>query len=52
MSNNAPISVTYSDGIGPEIIEASPHIIKESGARIENLCTFDGKPSYSLAQGQ
>jgi isocitrate/isopropylmalate dehydrogenase len=52
MSNNAPITVAYGDGIGCEIMEASLQTIKEAGERIENLRTFDGTPGYSLAQGQ
>jgi isocitrate/isopropylmalate dehydrogenase len=52
MPNNAPITVAYCDGIGREIMEASLHIMKKAGARIENLGTFDGKPGNSLAQGQ
>src|SRR5258708_5499487 len=35
MSNSSPITVAYGDGIGPEIMEASLHVIKEAGARIE-----------------
>src|ERR1700738_355971 len=35
MSNLAPITVAHGDGIGPEIMEASLHIIKEAGARIQ-----------------
>ncbi|GAC1615347.1 MAG: NADP-dependent isocitrate dehydrogenase [Ktedonobacteraceae bacterium] len=35
MANNTPITVAYGDGIGPEIMEATLHIIKAAGARIE-----------------
>src|SRR2546425_6117024 len=35
MSNNTPITVAYGDGIGPEIMAATLHIIKEAGARID-----------------
>src|SRR5258708_1270487 len=35
MSNLVPITVAHGDGIGPEIMEASVHIIKEGGARIQ-----------------
>src|ERR1700687_6116192 len=35
MSNLAPITVAHGDGIGPEIMEASLHVIKEAGARID-----------------
>jgi len=35
MTKNTPITVAYGDGIGPEIMEATLHIIKEAGARID-----------------
>ncbi len=35
MSNNVPITVAHGDGIGPEIMAATLHILKEAGARIE-----------------
>lgn len=35
MSNNTPITVAYGDGIGPEIMDATLHIIQEAGARID-----------------
>ncbi len=35
MSNNTPITVAYGDGIGPEIMDATLHIIAEAGARID-----------------
>src|ERR1700704_2569654 len=35
MSNLSPITVAYGDGIGPEIMDACLHVIKEAGARIE-----------------
>jgi isocitrate dehydrogenase len=35
MQPNIPITVAYGDGIGPEIMEATLHIINEAGARIE-----------------
>src|SRR5438552_7122098 len=34
MSNNTPITVAYGDGIGPEIMDATMHMIKEAGALI------------------
>src|SRR5205809_3483446 len=34
MATNTPITVAYGDGIGPEIMDATLHIIKEAGARI------------------
>src|SRR5690242_11561823 len=35
MEKNTPITVAHGDGIGPEIMDATLHIIKEAGARIE-----------------
>ncbi|MFM9905838.1 MAG: NADP-dependent isocitrate dehydrogenase [Pyrinomonadaceae bacterium] len=32
---NVPITVAHGDGIGPEIMEATLHILKEAGARID-----------------
>jgi isocitrate dehydrogenase len=32
---NVPITVAHGDGIGPEIMDATLHIIKEAGARID-----------------
>jgi hypothetical protein len=39
MSNVTPVTVTYGEGIGPEIMAASLHVIQEAGARfqIENI---------------
>ena len=34
MANNTPITVAYGDGIGPEIMDATLHIIQAAGARI------------------
>jgi isocitrate dehydrogenase len=34
MQPNTPITVAYGDGIGPEIMDATLHIIQEAGARI------------------
>lgn len=33
--SNVPITVAYGDGIGPEIMAATLHIIKEAGARLD-----------------
>lgn len=33
--SNVPITVAKGDGIGPEIMDATLHILKEAGARIE-----------------
>jgi isocitrate dehydrogenase len=35
VAGNTPITVAYGDGIGPEIMEASLHILKEAGARLD-----------------
>ncbi len=35
MANSTPITVAHGDGIGPEIMEASLHILKEGGARLD-----------------
>ncbi|MFN3322012.1 MAG: NADP-dependent isocitrate dehydrogenase [Bryobacteraceae bacterium] len=35
MATNTPITVAHGDGIGPEIMEATLHILKEAGARID-----------------
>jgi isocitrate dehydrogenase len=35
MSNNVPITVAHGDGIGPEIMAASLHILQEAGAAID-----------------
>jgi isocitrate dehydrogenase len=35
MSQNVPITVAYGDGIGPEIMSATLHILREGGARID-----------------
>ena len=34
--SNVPITVAHGDGIGPEIMAATLHILKEAGARIES----------------
>src|SRR6516225_10783616 len=35
MANKTPITVAHGDGIGPEIMAATLHIIQEAGARID-----------------
>ena len=35
MAKLTPITVAHGDGIGPEIMEATLHILKEAGARIK-----------------
>jgi isocitrate dehydrogenase len=34
-SKNVPITVAHGDGIGPEIMDATLHILKQAGARID-----------------
>jgi isocitrate dehydrogenase len=34
-SKNVPITVAHGDGIGPEIMDATLHILKQAGAQIE-----------------
>ncbi|MDR3709158.1 MAG: NADP-dependent isocitrate dehydrogenase [Capsulimonadaceae bacterium] len=35
MPENTPITVAHGDGIGPEIMDATLHILREAGARID-----------------
>jgi isocitrate dehydrogenase len=35
MSGKIPVAVAYGDGIGPEIMEATLHILKEAGANLD-----------------
>jgi isocitrate dehydrogenase len=35
MAQNTPITVAHGDGIGPEIMEATLHILKEAGAQLD-----------------
>ncbi len=35
MSQKTPVTVAHGDGIGPEIMEASLHMIQEAGAQLE-----------------
>jgi isocitrate dehydrogenase len=63
MSTNVPITVAHGDGIGPQIMEASLHIVQEAGARID-LETIEigekiylrgnssGAAGYTLSLGQ
>jgi isocitrate dehydrogenase len=45
-SNSVPITVAYGDGIGPEIMAASLHIIEAAGARIEPETIEIGEKVY------
>src|SRR5258708_8058989 len=46
MSTATPITVAYGDGIGPEIMTATLHILKEAGARIETEVIEIGEKVY------
>jgi isocitrate dehydrogenase len=46
MSQNVPITVAHGDGIGPEIMEASLHILKAAGARIDIETVQVGEKMY------
>jgi isocitrate dehydrogenase len=51
MSHATRIKAAYGDGIGPEIMAASLHIIQSAGMRIETeVC--DGVARYTPAQSQ
>jgi isocitrate dehydrogenase len=45
-SNLVPITVAHGDGIGPEIMAACLHILKEAGARIEPETIEIGEKVY------
>jgi isocitrate dehydrogenase len=44
--SNVPICVAYGDGIGPEIMNASLHILREAGARIDIEEVMVGEKVY------
>ncbi len=46
MASATPITVAYGDGIGPEIMEATLHIIEEAGARLEKHVIEIGEKQY------
>jgi isocitrate dehydrogenase len=46
MSNASRITVAYGDGIGPEIMSACLHVIREAGARIETEVIEIGEKVY------
>lgn len=46
MSNSTPITVAHGDGIGPEIMEATLHILKEAGARLDIETIAIGEKVY------
>jgi isocitrate dehydrogenase len=64
MANPIPITVAHGDGIGPEIMAASLQILEAAGAPLDietievgekvylSGNTYNGKPGFTLAQGQ
>src|SRR5689334_20770004 len=46
MAAKTPITVAYGDGIGPEIMAASLHIIQEAGAQLEIEAIKVGEKLY------
>ncbi|GHO89038.1 NADP-dependent isocitrate dehydrogenase [Dictyobacter formicarum] len=46
MANKTPITVAYGDGIGPEIMDATLHIIEAAGAQIEPETIEVGEKVY------
>ena len=44
---NTPITVAHGDGIGPEIMDATLHILKEAGARIDIETIEIGEKVYN-----
>ena len=46
MANLTPITVAHGDGIGPEIMEATLHILKEAGARLDIETIAIGEKVY------
>src|SRR5205085_10011861 len=46
MSTNIPITVAHGDGIGPEIMDATLHILKEAGARLDIETIAIGEKVY------
>ncbi len=45
-SSNIPIAVAFGDGIGPEIMAATLHILKEAGAPLEQHVVEIGEKLY------
>src|ERR1041384_7755455 len=46
MAQNVPITVAHGDGIGPEIMDATLHILQSAGARLEIETIEIGKKVY------
>lgn len=45
--SNTPITVAHGDGIGPEIMDATLHILKEAGARLDIETIEIGEKVYN-----
>ena len=45
--SNVPITVAHGDGIGPEIMDATLHILKEAGARLDIETIEIGEKVYN-----
>ena len=45
-SSNIPIAVAFGDGIGPEIMAATLHVLKEAGAPLEQHVIEIGEKLY------
>ena len=48
MTQKTPITVAYGDGIGPEIMSATLHILKEAGAALDIEFIEIGEKIYNL----
>ncbi len=46
MASNVPITVAYGDGIGPEIMPAVLHVLKEAGAQLDLQTIEIGEKVY------
>jgi isocitrate dehydrogenase len=46
MPESVPITVAHGDGIGPEIMAATLHILKEAGAKLEMETIVIGEKAY------
>ena len=42
-----PIAVAYGDGIGPEIMAATLHVLEEAGAPLKSMSSRLGRSSTS-----
>ncbi len=46
MNQNTPVTVAHGDGIGPEIMAATLHVLKEAGARLDIETIEAGEKVY------